>query len=183
MRTVIHEFIQKNAYGHIKNYIVPGLTSALLAEDPNHDGQKVRIFHSERQHQERITPHSHRFDLACCVMRGTVTNTLWQKAPSPYKADEYQASVLEYLGEPGCYDRKKGESAFYRAESTVYKEADWYFMSHKEIHSIEFSRDAIVLVIEGPSMTTDSTILEPVVNGEVVPTFQLQGWMFKKDAA
>lgn len=180
IRDMMCSFLKDNSYGHIHNYIVPGLTSMMLAEDPNHDGQKVRLFHSARNHQEHITPHSHRFDLACCVLAGSVVNSIWCKRTGSTGADEFQATSLTYKGEPGQYDRADAGRAFWGKKETTYHPSDWYFMRHSDVHSIQFSRDALVLIIEGPSLTDTTTIIEPVVNDVVVPTFKVEDWMFQK---
>jgi hypothetical protein len=53
-------------------------------------------------------------------------------------------------------------------------------MKDNGIHSISFSRDAVVLFIESASTKNKSSILEPVVNGKVIPTFEVKEWMFKE---
>src|ERR1700741_4501730 len=54
------------------NYIVPGVASYLIGDK---DHGLVRIFHSERDSRDTVTPHSHRFDFSC--LAGEVKNTIW----------------------------------------------------------------------------------------------------------
>jgi hypothetical protein len=53
-------------------------------------------------------------------------------------------------------------------------------MTADQVHSIFFSRGAIVLFFEGSKESDTSIILEPFVNNEIVPTFKVEPWMFKK---
>jgi hypothetical protein len=53
-------------------------------------------------------------------------------------------------------------------------------MRYNEIHSIKFSKDAIVLFFEGPTVTDSSFVLEPVVEGEYIPTMTTEPWMFRR---
>lgn len=53
-------------------------------------------------------------------------------------------------------------------------------MKAEEIHSITFSRGASVLFFEGPRKTDTSTVLEPVVDGETIPLFRTEPWMYGK---
>lgn len=63
-------------HSHVHNYVIPGLTSSLIGEQSPHGS--VRVFQCLRDHQEVITPHSHRFDLTCIVLRGSVMNRIWE---------------------------------------------------------------------------------------------------------
>lgn len=53
-------------------------------------------------------------------------------------------------------------------------------MLASEVHSIHFSRGAQVLFFEGPTVADTSIILEPNVDGETIPTFRVEPWMFKR---
>jgi hypothetical protein len=144
----------------------------------------VRMFENTRTQQGSITPHSHRFSLACCVLRGEVYNSLYSEVVNPPAIgigfDEYEASTLKYLGTPGFYDRAPSHTGKWRKYTEKYGVGQWYFMRHDAIHSIDFSPDARVLVIEGPDVSDTTRILEPVVKGEAVRTFKVEDWMFKK---
>lgn len=169
-------------YSHLHNYIVPGLSSSLIAEagDGIDSTHKVRLFTNSRTQEMPITPHSHRFDLACVVLHGSVENTIYDKQGVKLNcSDEFMASSLVYGGNPGEYTRKVGESGHYTRYTNRYEVGQWYFMSHDRIHSITFSKDAMVLVFEGDTKTDTTTILEPFVDGKRVETFKVEDWMFQ----
>jgi len=56
-------------------------------------------------------------------------------------------------------------------------------MKSTQIHSINFAKGTEVLFFEGPTIMDTSVILEPYVDGETVPTFKTEPWMFKKAMA
>lgn len=180
--TDLQDFLGEIGHDRIDNYILPGLSSLMLSGE----NTTVRMFENTRNQQGFITPHSHRFSLACCVLRGEVHNSLYTEDCSTTamgtNLDEFETTRLKYSGEPGHYDRLKASA--YKGKwckyTQKYSAGQWYFMRDSAIHSIEFSPDARVLVIEGPDVTDTTTILEPVVNGVVVPTFRVESWMFKK---
>lgn len=159
------------------NYIAPGLTSVLIGGD-NHG--KVRLFESSRETLEFITPHSHRFDFTAIVLEGWVVNTLFLRGGGE---DWCRSHITQVCGTGGImdYEHKRETSPFkwYRA-ATTYKAGATYSMKHSEIHSIRFSGGAKVLMFEGPQLTTRSVMLEPWVDGRVVPTFRTEGWMFQR---
>lgn len=159
----------------LRNYIVPGLTSWLIMDNGNTG--KIRLFESERKQHEFITPHSHRFDFSACVVRGSVVNKVWYKSDL---GDEYAMSHTLYLGKPGLYANTLVSVDRYSQTVHKYAAGEWYSMGHDEIHSIQFSRDAIVLFFEGSNVTDTTSVLEPWVNGERVPTMTTETWMFKK---
>lgn len=170
-------------YDSLHNYIVPGLVSTLIGEDP-HASAKIRIFRNTRIQDEFITPHSHRFDLACMVLQGRVENTIFSGVPYPNHhshiySDEYQVSRLLYEGDPGKYDKADTVVERFGRFTNTYTSGQWYFLKYHEIHSIKFSKDAIVLVFEGDSKTDTTMILEPIVNGKTIRTFKVEDWMFQ----
>jgi len=168
-------FLMKMKHSPIKNYAIPGLTSWLIGE-PSKNGT-VRLFECSRNHQENIIPHSHRFDFHCEVLRGSVNNKVWYK--SSY-GDKFASSVLKYQGEPGKYDKEFISADQWTFVVETYKAGESYGMQAEEVHSIEFSNDALVLFFESPTVSDTSIILEPWVDDELVPTFKIQEWMFKK---
>ena len=172
------QLLQSMCNSRLGNYAgIPGLTSSLLG-GPEHG--KVRLFDCSREHQESLVPHSHRFDVMCLVLRGIVENHIWQKGPG----DLFTVSKIRYLGAPGCTERvASGEPAAYRRHSTRYEHGEFYSMRACEVHSVNFSRDALVLFFEGPQVSTESVLLEPYVDGKTVPTFQLQFWMYQRAEA
>lgn len=182
--TDLQDFFGEIGTGRIDNYILPGLSSVMLSG--HFDAiASVRMFENTRNQQGFITPHSHRFSLACCVLRGEVHNSIYSEATSTTAVgidlDEFEASNLKYMGMPGFYDPEPPSRAGkWRKYTEKYAVGQWYFMRHDAIHSIDFSPDARVLVIEGPDVTDTTVVLQPVVNGKVVPTFKVEDWMFKK---
>lgn len=155
---------------HLDNYILPGLTSSLL------ENGKVRLFTMSRQQNAAITPHSHRFDFQCLVLRGQVHNILWEQTED--EADLFAATTLTYEFEPGRYTLGDHKVARYKSTSTRYEPGDWYGQTYDQIHSIVFSHDALVLFFEGQMLTKEAVILEPYVGGKVLRTFKVEPWMF-----
>lgn len=176
-----HEVISQLAsmrHAPLHNYIVPGLTSWLIMDRGNHG--KIRMFENTREQHHFITPHSHRFNFSCCVIRGVVMNTLWHCASDKSKGDPYMVTSSKYLGTPGQYENTQKHAANYYTETAIHKEGDWYAMKFNEIHSIKFSKGALVLFIESQAMTDISYTLEPFVDGEYLQTMHTEPWMFKK---
>lgn len=170
--------LQRMAHSPVRNYVIPGLTSSLIGA-PSPQGT-VRLFQNSRDHQEAVAPHSHRFDFQCWVLRGEVTNRLWRRMWNHPFADQYQATTLRYCGEIGKYASEPGEVEHWRYQDKTFTEGQCYSMSADEVHSIRFSRDAIVLFFEGPTVADRSIVLQPVVDGEVIPTAAVQPWMFQR---
>lgn len=166
------------SHSRISNYILPGLDSLLV-------GASTRIFRNTRRSSGFITPHSHRFDFQCLVLRGAVLNTLYEAQGPGTKGDMYERAEIRYAGSPGEYDRvDPGDRVYERYIGTdkSYEAGDWYGMRAEQIHSIRFSSDAVVLLIEGASTQETSFYLEPVVNGQTINTARVEPWMFVKGA-
>lgn len=167
------------AHSPVSNYVIPGLTSYLIGE--RSERGTVRLFHCSREHQEAITPHSHRFDFQCVVLRGSVRNRLWHRAAAYHQsADLFQASSLVYQGAMGNYTKEPGEIAMWTYADHYYNAGECYSMRADEVHSIYFSRDALVLFFEGPAASDRSIVLEPHVDGEAIPTMETRPWMFQR---
>lgn len=163
----------------IKNYVTAGLTSTLLGERNKKDGSCVRLFSAERETSD-ITPHSHRFDFQCYVICGQVINKIYYRPHSSETGDLFQESVLK--GKLGEYTKEyieKGQH-IYKCSEDIYEAGSWYGMNRAQIHSIVFKKDTKVIFFEGPNITDNSVILEPIIDGEVIPTFKVEPWMFKK---
>lgn len=159
----------------VSNYVIPGLSSYLLID--NGKKGKVRLFECSRDHQEPITPHSHRFSFTCCVIKGQVKNRIWFKHGS---GDQYMESVLSY-SDMGSYDKVNQDcSTDWMFRDKTYGKGDCYSMKASDIHSIYFSKGTQVLFFEGEEETNQSVILEPFIDDEVIPTFEVKPWMFKK---
>lgn len=169
----------KMAHSPVRNYVVPGLTSSLIGA-PSAAGT-VRLFECEREHQEAITPHSHRFNFQCWVLRGWVRNRVWKQTyPHDAGADKFESTTLVYEGDIGKYRMEPGEVNGWRYRDCTYAEGECYAMESEQVHSIYFSRDAVVLFFEGPKVTDRSVILQPFTGGEVIPTMEVKPWMFKR---
>lgn len=169
------DLLKSMARKTVSNYIAPGLSSSIIGEQ--HDGGCVRLFQSSRDQQFAITPHSHRFDFSCLVIRGTVTNRIWTQTD---EGDVFEQSVLEFDA-LGKYTR--GHNNFLvtcSPHDTIYTENEVYSMDAGEVHSIYFGAQTDVLFFEGPMRKTSSVILEPYVDGAVIRTFAVEPWMFKK---
>lgn len=160
----------------LKNYIVPGLTSWMIMDQGGVG--KVRMFENTREQHHFITPHSHRFNFSACVVRGWVENTSWFLGDAGY--DIWRLTSMKYDGKPGKYVPDTYSHAPYISDSITYEQGAWYSMKYNEIHSIKFSKDAIVLFFEGPAVTDSSYVLEPVVEGEYIPTMTTEPWMFRR---
>jgi hypothetical protein len=165
------------AQGALQNYVIPGLQSHLIGGG---DRGRVRLFESQRDQQESITPHSHRFDLRCLVLTGVVTNKIWTPACDLDNSDEFFVGNLRYEGEPGKYAEPEPVGRdHYQAVATDYWAGEWYEMRHDEIHSIRFGRGTAVLFFEGAQVTDTTTVLEPCVDSLRIPTLETKPWMFR----
>ncbi len=173
------EHILTMAHSHVHNYVIPGLTSSLIG-DPGPRGC-VRLFRCSRDHQEPITPHSHRFNFNCIVLRGWVVNRTWRVAKLDEEGDEFQTVHLHYNGEIGRHSKVDGAVERWLYDDKSYHAGDTYSMLADEVHSIKFSRGAAVLFFEGPALSNSSIAIEPVVNMERIPTSDVQPWMFLRD--
>jgi hypothetical protein len=167
------------AHSPVRNYVIPGLTSSLIGT-PSDKGT-VRLFQNERKHQETITPHSHRFNFQCWVLRGSVRNRLWfRRDHDDTNSDEYRTTQLQYSGKIGGYSVDQGGVNRWAYYDSVFTQGQCYSMRAEQVHSIFFARDTVVLFFEGPTISDSSIIIEPVVDGEVIPTFEVKPWMFRR---
>lgn len=163
----------------MRDYVIPGLTSSLIGGDGH--GQ-VRMFTQERHHEEPITPHSHRFDFCCLVLRGIVHNRVWTPDPNNPDADLYRKLNLIHTGSFGHYNTIPEEDhELWGYKETKYQAGEWYTMKAEEVHSIFFSKMAEVLFIEAPNRFGQSFVLEPISDGKVIPTFRVDHWMFREE--
>jgi len=173
----------KMAHSPVRNYVIPGLTSWMIGA-PSPRGT-VRMFDNERDHQETITPHSHRFNFQCWVLSGSVRNRIWTESDfdHPSSGDLYEESTLRFSGAFGQYEESDdGSIGRWTYQDREYTAGQCYSMKAHEVHSIYFSRGTKVLFFEGPTISDASIILQPFVHGEVIRTFEVKPWMFKRDA-
>lgn len=162
----------------VRNYVIPGLTSWLICKPET--GGIVRLFENTRDHQEQITPHSHRFDFHCQVLSGRVRNIVW--VPD-CMGDEFRESELLYFGDMGKYDTKPGLVRRWGMRVSDYHVGQTYSMTYDQVHSIQFAKGTTVLFHEGPTKTNATKIIEPYVDGQVIPSFEVKPWMFRREAA
>lgn len=168
------EHIKGLMHSPVHNYIVPGLSSWMIGEP--HKSGKLRLFTCSRNHIESISPHSHRYDFQCLVLKGNIKNSIWSINPC---GDLYDEIEIEYCGKIGQYKEKTIGRNHYNFIEYSYSAGDIYGMSNDEIHSIRFSKDSMVLFFEGESYNETSILLDPVVNGQRIPVSKVQPWMFK----
>lgn len=173
-------------HNKLGNYIVPGLTSVLIGDGDKHG--KVRLFMADRETRDTITPHSHRFDFHCVVLRGHVRNALYIQSTEPgdggmLPREQWCLSTIDQVcgvnGIRSYHHTRDNGPLWYAKHERLYSVGQEYGMKHMEIHSITFSKDAMVLFFEGPPLTSVSKMIEPWVNGRVVPTFETKDWMFE----
>lgn len=172
--TAITRIVDQMKSSRVQNYVLAGLDSWLLTNG------NMRLFTCSRDTQDQITPHSHRFDFVCLVLRGWVVNRVWTEVPEPM-GDFFESSILTYKDEIGSHSLRPEGRNWYGYQDSKYNEGDIYAMTADQIHSIQFSRGAQVLFFEGPSVTNESVIIEPVVNGEKIPTYENRDYMFIKE--
>ena len=166
------------AHSHLANYILPGVTSSIIASGPQ---GMVRMFTSSRETREFVTPHSHRFDFTCLVLDGWAENIVYQRSYA-CEGDRWHKSQLQRVTDgPRRYKVVAlGEPAFYTEEVRRYGKGETYSMTHSAIHSIRFSRGARVLFFEGPQRQENTVILQPddPHTQQAIPTFDVARWMF-----
>jgi len=174
-------FLSKlNGAAPIRNYVIPGLSSYMLGA-PGVDGSCVRLFEASRSQLDSVTPHSHRYSLMSWVVRGWVRNRLWREVDDDHAEGEaFRTSWLRYDGAPGKYKKEIGGVSNWVSETRLYREGECYTMEARDVHSIYFSKDALVLVFQGHNEMAMSKVIEPVVDGQVIPTLKTAKWMFKQ---
>lgn len=161
----------------LANYIVPGLTSTLLAE--TYGGGMVRLFNMEREQEVAIVPHDHRYSFNCFVLAGQVMQRIFSV---DLHATENNAThaVVEY--DPVAHQVVYGQRRWARAHAidNAFVKGQWYSMKAHEFHQITFRRGTRVLFIEGPKEQDVSHCLLPFSNGRICDTFMWREWMMEK---
>lgn len=170
---VLIKFLQANTGQRIDNYIVPGLSSLLL------DKVKPRMFVASREQERHIVPHTHRYDLFSIVLQGWVVNSIYTEEMGNMDADLY--TRLAVKTENFEYTTTRLDKSVYLKTVTTYNVGEGYYMPHDTFHSIKFSRDAVVLILEGREITKTSHILLPTGdNDQLLGELDVKEWMFKK---
>jgi tetrahydromethanopterin S-methyltransferase subunit E len=170
------DLVMKFAHNPVRNYAIPGLTSWMISNSPEGN---IRMFDMTRDHIEPIVAHSHRFNFHCIVLEGEVENILFKQSMD---GDLYSAVYQTYNGSIGSYKTERSNLHIrYVQISQKYNKGDQYSMYSDEIHSIRFKKGTKVLFFEGPDVDDKSIIIEPIVDGELIETFKVEPWMFKKD--
>lgn len=173
--------VEPMLHSRLDNYIIPGLASELVG---GVNGGKVRLFSTNRTATDFVTPHSHRFDFTCLVLKGVVNNTIY--AEGGETGDEWCVSTIgQVCGADGILNyvhTRSDKPSKWTQDTFRYEAGETYSMRYEELHSIQFSRGARVLFFEGPQVTKESRMIEPWVNGKVVPTFRTDPWMFERAA-
>jgi hypothetical protein len=175
------DFIERMARSPIRNYVVPGITSWLIGAHHATAGC-VRMLTCDREQVEHVTPHSHRFSFHAVVLAGSVRNRLWRRTWDG-SGDFYSECSLAFGGEAGKYTLEEGERARWSWEDTVFAKGQGYGMAAHEVHSIYFARGTKLLIFEGCAEKTVTSILQPVAYDEVVPTFKVEPWMFRRESS
>lgn len=182
----IWDMVRTMRHNRLKNYIAPGLHSSLVGGVGNFG--KVRVFEAERYTRDLITPHSHRFPFTCLVLSGEVENTIYEPLLSNHRdstAEKWiRSKVTQVCGPEGVREfthvREEVPKPFRRAKTT-YPQGSTYTMTHDQIHSIVFHANTKALFFEGPEVQDWDWMLEPYVDGKLVPTFETRPWMFERE--
>ncbi len=177
MKKELLDIVTLMSHSPVRQYVTPGLTSLLVGGEGHGN---VRLFTSDRDTREWITPHSHRFDFVCMVLEGDVENVLF--VPGRSKSNTYSRGSMRRINAGmGNYEiTRDGGVDEYEEHRTIYSVGESYSMKASEIHSIRFSRGARVLFLEGPEVSDASVFLEPFSDGETIQTFETRPWMFKR---
>lgn len=184
MMTRVRYMVKSMSHNRLQNYIVPGVSSHLVGDGGTKFG-KVRVFRAERDARDWVTPHSHRFDFCAIVLKGEVSNTLFEEPLHTQEGDEWCLSTItQVCGEKGLYDYKhlRAMDPLRRVQVTTdYRAGEAYYMDYTQVHSVVFQKGTEVLILEGPQKTEVSVMLEPWVDGKCVPTFKTEPWMFERE--
>lgn len=174
--------LMKMAHSPIYNYGIAGVTSWLIGM-PSKAGT-LRMFECSREQIDAITPHSHRFDFQCWVLRGSARNRIWREGYyEDSTIDLFTSSIITYGGEPGQYRKEVNSRGRWTYADTIYDAGECYSMKSHEVHSIYFARNSLILFFEGPTLADWSKVIEPCVDGELLPTMETKPWMFRKGVA
>jgi hypothetical protein len=175
------DMLMRMAHSPIRNYVIPGLTSWRIGGQSEDHGS-IRMFVCDREHQEAVTPHSHRYEFQSIVLRESVLNRVWTQceAENGEEGDPFQKSVIAYDGEPGKYIENPRGVANWAYRDYSIGPGQSFSMREDEIHSIFFKKNSVVLMFQGPELREFSEILQPCVDGVTIPSLEVKDWMYKK---
>jgi hypothetical protein len=166
--------IPDNAHSVIHNYAIAGMDSYIIG-DP---ADRTRLLHMTRHQLDYVTPHSHKTDLTCTVLNGMVINTIFTKGKG---GDYFIKTPLIYQGEAGKYVKQKSQAKkMYVLDIKGYHSRQQYSMPYYDIHSIWFTKGAMLLLKSGDVVTDATFILEPYSNFRHVQNFHVHKGLFKK---
>ena len=175
----VNSFLKQMENSPLENYAIRGLTSSFIGGT---NSGCVRLFEQTREQLGDVTPHSHRFDLLCFVLQGSVANKIYRETGTELEGDRYLRTTELCTG-PGKYTlRNPTKNQYYISTTDSYYCGQWYSMNYLEIHSIRFGRHTRVLFFEGEPKTDETFILEPMDDSGVMSTFTTEEWMFRSRA-
>lgn len=179
----IVSILSEMSHNELNNYIIPGLSSSLISGEGY---GKIRLFKAVREMHYFVTPHSHRWNFAALVLKGKVRNSLYLKSSDiDEQADAYCLSTIgQVCGADGLNNyihARENVPSYWKRITHEYKAGETYSMEYSQIHSISFEKGTEVLFFESPEKTHIGYMLEPWVNGKVIPTFKTEDWMFEKN--
>ncbi len=124
--------IRGMTHSEVRNYVVPGLTSSLVGGGKG----QVRLFTSDRDTREWVTPHSHRFDFTCLVLAGEVENIVFHQGRDA-GSNLYARGTVRRVGPGlGAYEIRRSDeppTEFYEIPTT-YRAGEVYSMASRQIH-------------------------------------------------
>lgn len=157
--------------GTIKNYVVPGLDSILLAR--TQEGGCLRLFHSTRDQEIYVVPHNHRYDFTCYVLDGGLTNILY--LPESTGLPTHRAAT--YNRETHSWDNEYVSDVRMYQSTTTYAKSESYSMKSDEFHSVTFLQNTKALMMEGPPVSKSSKMLIPLRDGQPLDILLWKDWM------
>jgi hypothetical protein len=168
--------------GSLDNYIVPGLVSSLLGRAEGN----VRLFEASRMQRSEIAPHTHRYDFVAMVLQGHVLNTRYREIGNDESngpgTEKWMALKQTYGGQPGSYPLSQAAGVCDLTPMiTRYSAGEIYEMRSEEIHSIVFSQNAVVLMLEGPQLKATSVVYVPYMGRDTRFNYAappVAPWMF-----
>lgn len=185
MKGQINKALDAMKHSEVRNYVLPGVSSFLIGGDSTSNPRNglVRMFVSERETEEHVVPHSHRFNFTAIVTKGWVENIIY----TPDSSGAYEYVVGHQARESKTFgDYKIWWDTLplkYTKTCTRYGVVNGYGQDYRmeaeQIHTIRFGAGAKLLVLEEPTRLSVTKILAPWAYGRRVPTMQVPDWMFE----